>query len=239
MIVTLEEIVNGVNVDGLPSLEDIKKGYRSSILCASGDDNPRLFCYKFFTGADYFIEAAKCFEGKIIVDLGVGERLDGYVLAQVVGARGYVAVESFNISKYYDRLVSSDNHILDKNLNEILLKCSDFIRSIDDYDKNLVGRLELRIYNYLKEGFDIPIALVAEDMVSALKRFPNNSVNVLTAGLDKCILWREEYAKEVEREISRVVSLPGFYLSMCSRLEPKGMVKDSNFSGNTFEKFSK
>lgn len=238
MIVSFKEIVNEANVDKLPSLEDIEKGYRFDIRCAKGDDNPRLFCYKFFTGSDYFIEAAKCFEEKIIVDLGVGKFLDGYVLAQVVGAKGYVAVEPFNITKYYNYLIYSDNYILDKDLNEKLSKCADFIRGIVEYDKNLVERLNLRINNYLEKGFDVPIALVAEDMVSALKRFPDNSINVLTAGLDKCILWNDEYAEKAEREISRVVSSPGYYLSICSRLEPEGMIKDS-ISNNTFRKFSK
>lgn len=140
MIVSLKEIVDRVNVDSLPSLEDIKKGYRSDIRCAKGGDNPKPFCYKFFTGSDYFIEAAKCFENKIVIDLGVGKRLDGYVLAQIVGAKGYVAVEPFNITSYYNRLISSDNNLIDKELNDLLSRCKDCIAGIKEYDKNLVNK---------------------------------------------------------------------------------------------------
>ena len=76
-------------------------------------------------------------------------------------------------------------------------------------------------------------------MVSALRRLPNYSVSIMTAGLDNCIIWRNEYTELAEKEISRVLHSRGAYLSICSRLVPKQLKLDTSFESNTFRKFTK
>ena len=61
----------------------------------------------------------------------------------------------------------------------------------------------------------IPSAVVPEDMLSFLKRLPDDSVSVMCSGIDECIL-KPAYANEVRKETLRVLSPDGGLLNFAS-----------------------
>lgn len=238
MITSLELIVNGAKTENLPTIEQISQDYKQSGPMAQGDDNPKLFAWKFLYNTDYLVEAAKFWEGQTIVDLGCGRQLDGYITAKIAGASAYVGVDPYNLSRLYKRLTNQEERKGDKELNEKILKVKEVIQTIRNYDEKIVAKIINNIDLHLN-GKHLPVTLIAEDMISALRRLPNDSVSIMTAGLDKCIIWENQYAELAEEEISRVLHPRGAYLSICSRLVPKQLKRDISFEGNTFEKFTK
>ncbi|MGV8151574.1 MAG: hypothetical protein ACP5OG_00695 [Candidatus Nanoarchaeia archaeon] len=233
MIKSLDLIVNGSNIENLPTEEQIKNGYQHP---APGNNHPRLFAWQFLY-TDYLVEAAKHWQDQVLVDIGCGIRLDGYIISKISGAKAYVAVEPYNISKFYQRLVSIKEKNGDEDINEKIKRVQEFIQN-KGYDNKVVEKINSNIDAHF-EGKQIPLALVAEDMVSALQRLPDNSVSIMAAGLDNCIIWSDEYSQLAEKEIARVLHLKGAYLAMCSRLKPKELILDSSFEGNDFRKFTK
>lgn len=237
-ILTLDSLVDGANTTDLPTKEQIRKGYRQDGgPMADGDDYPKLFAWGFLY-TDYLIEAGKLWNGQVLVDLGCGRQLDGYIISKLAGARAYIAVDPYNLSRFYQRLTNEEENNGADELNETIKKIRAAIQT-RGYDKVVVERLVQNIDNHLNREH-IPVALVAEDMVSAMKRLPSDSVSIMTAGLDKCILWRDEYANLAEDEISRVLHPNGAYLAMSSRLNPAGLKKSDSFKDDfSFKKFTK
>lgn len=236
MIVVLDSIVEGADIENLPTIEQIGQGYKHNSPMVKGDDHPRLFAWKFLH-TDYLIEALKGWEGQTLVDLGCGRELDGYIIAKLAGATTYIAVDPFNMSKFYQRLTDPKESKGDMEFNERIQKIRESIQ-IQGYDNKLVKKIVANIDSHLN-GKHLPVSLIAEDMVTALRRLPDNSTSILAAGLDKCIIWRDEYAELAEEEISRVLHPQGAYLAMCSRFVPKKLYLDSSFEGSYFKKFTK
>lgn len=238
MITSLDLIVKDANVKNLPTEEQISQGYKHvKSIMAKGDDNPKRFAWEFIIYRDYLIEAATNWHNQVLVDLGCGRQLDGYMVAKLAGARAYVAVDPYNLNEFYQKLTNDEEKNGNEELNERVLKTRKFIQN-KGYNKNIVERVIQNIDSHLN-GKHLPVALVAEDMVSALRRLPKDSVSVMTAGLDKCIIWEDEYAELAEKEIDRVLHPSGAYLAICSRLVPKKLIKDPSFEGNGFMKFTK
>ena len=61
---------------------------------------------------------------------------------------------------------------------------------------------------------------IAEDMLSFLKRLPNDSSNFISSFIDYDILEGNFYREEVEKEIYRTLHPKGFYLSYASKIFP-------------------
>ena len=241
MLTPLQSIIPGVNISNLVSLEEISKGYTGGPLAnGSMSTHPRKFAWQFFKGSDYLVEAAKSFEGQIVVDLGAGENLDGYILANIAGAQSYIAVEPWNIQRLYPLL--SDNEKLkgDPEINGMIESMMRFIGTIPSYDKDLVKRIQERVQAHLKGGpRTIPTSVAAEDILTFLRRLPTDSVSLLACGIDRCMIGNDEYASQVEEEITRTLNPKGAYLGMCSRFRPSGLRKDEAASDkNFFEKFT-
>jgi hypothetical protein len=72
---------------------------------------------------------------------------------------------------------------------------------------------------------NIPYAMVQEDAVDFAKRVPNETVSVFTFALTGQIGIRDAYARELEREIFRVLNPKGTYLSYFADFEPIGLNK--------------
>ncbi len=62
-------------------------------------------------------------------------------------------------------------------------------------------------------GFKIPSVFVKEDMLTFLKRLPNESASLMANGIDHFIINDGKYRDEVIKEIYRVLSPVGFYLT--------------------------
>jgi hypothetical protein len=80
-----------------------------------------------------------------------------------------------------------------------------------------------------KENLQIPeVAVENDDMLSFLKRLPDNSVNVFMSGIDQNVIGNPKYTEFIKKEIERVISKEGCYL-VFEGLYPKNLV-------NLFEK---
>ncbi len=67
----------------------------------------------------------------------------------------------------------------------------------------------------------IGFCVISEDMLAALQRFPNDSVNVFASSLDSLILGRE-YMLRVAGEITRVQLESGLFVNISSDIETAG-----------------
>ena len=241
MLTPLQSIIPGINVSNLVGLEEISKGYTGGPLAnGSMSTHPKKFAWQFFSGSDYLVEAAKSFEGQVVVDLGAGENLDGYILANIAGANSYIAVEPWNIQELYRKMADQEKLKGDPELNKKIEKMHKFIGTIPSYDKDLVKRIQERMQAHLKGEFrTIPTSVAAEDILTFLRRLPTDSVSLLACGIDRCMIGNDEYAFQVEEEITRTLNPKGAYLGMCSRFQPSRLRKDEAASDkNFFEKFT-
>jgi len=236
MITDLNLIVTKVDTKNLSTIEQISQGYEHSTSFAMGDDNPKLFAWQFLY-TDYLVEAAKNWKGQVVIDLGCGRQLDGYIIAKIAGAAAYIAVDPHNLSEFYKKLNDPEKSKGSEEFNKMVKETGERIQE-NLYDKKIIADIRSRITSHL-QGKHIPISLISEDMLSALRRFPSESVSIMTAGLDRCIIWKDEYASLAEEEITRVLHSEGAYLAMCSRLSPKNLKKDPSFKDNSFSKFTR
>jgi len=243
MIVELSEIVKEANTVGLFGLEQISKGHSPKLLCGPDSTNPHLFAWSLIAYTDYLIEATKYFNGQIIVDLGAGKSVDGYILSKICGAKAYIAVEHAHIQEIFSRLNDPKKIFGDAELNDKIKKKMKSIRTTSTYDKKLVRRIICAMENHLSSTTggninQIPITLCGEDMLTSIRRFPSRSVSVLACGIDRDIINIDNYATLVEEEIARVLTNKGAYLGMCSRFKPKNLRRDDLASDNYFDKYT-
>lgn len=241
----LDVIVPGSNTSDLVSLEEISNGYEMGPILGKKfkGGNPKQFAWRFFIGSDYMMEAIKCFEGQVVVDLGAGQSLDGYILLNIVGARADIIVEPWNMHKLYQKITDQESLRGTGELNKFIKRMYTFASTISAYDEETVKKLQQGIEEYFEKGAGkVPAALVAEDIVVALKRLPSDSVSVLACGMDRCMISDDVYTALVEEQIARVLHPQGAYLGMCSRFEPEGLRKDEKASdkkSGSFVKYTK
>ena len=240
MIKDLKEIIEGVNSEGLISLEQISKGQTCKPLLKGADStNSKPFAWNFFTISDYLIEAAKFFEGEIVIDLGAGQNIDGYVLSKICGAKAYIAVDHKYTSKLFQKINTPQTEMGDIEFKKMLRREYKFLGTIPEYDKNVVERVKNAIDGHFLGLINMPTNLVAEDILTFLKRIPESSVSILACGIDRSIISENKYANQIEKEIDRVLSNKGAYLGLCSRFNPKSLIKDKIVSNKTFVKYTK
>lgn len=241
MLVNLKDILSGVDETGLISLEQLSKEFSATpLLNGSCSVNSMPFAWKFFTGSDYLMEAARCLEGQIVSDLGAGPNVDGYLLSKVCGARAYIAVDHFNIKSLYRRLLNPTEILGDAQMLGMMKKMVPFLETVPTYNSELVNRLKNSLLQHLSGDLpNIPVALVSEDILTFLKRVPSSSTSVLASGIDRCMIGDDLYASEIEKELARVVSDSGVYFGMCSRFSPSGLIRDAGASDTTFNKFTR
>ena len=165
MITSLDFIVKGADIKGLPTKEQISQGYTHFNLLTPRNDNPKLFAWEFLY-TDYLVEAVKHWQNQVLVDLGCGRQLDGYIIAKLAGASAYVAVDPYNINKFYQRLISDKESKGDKDFNERIRRVRKLVQK-RGYDEKTISTIVNNIDAHL-EGNHLPVALIAEDMISAL-----------------------------------------------------------------------
>jgi hypothetical protein len=89
-------------------------------------------------------------------------------------------------------------------------------------EPNFPNSLRENIYSH-----SIPFTIIPEDMLTFLRRLPDESVSILTSGIDECILQSKEYITSVEEEIERTLHQLGTYINYCSLFKPKGLKRIS------------
>jgi hypothetical protein len=155
---------------------------------------------------------------QVIVDLGASDTSLGYELASLLGAKAYIGVDirSDAVRRYEDELrglTSSENRT----------RMIDFLkRKSSAYSEGFLQSEEIEKTIDSAMGTEmIPASIIQDDFLSFLKRLPDDSVSVFTFGIDSNIIPDEGYRQEISREIQRVLSQKGAYLTYTSDI-PKG-----------------
>lgn len=243
--VALTDIIPGASTTGLTSFDGLTERNlmdKLEILQGADPTNPRSFVWEFLRYSDYLVHATEAFEGQVLIDLGCGRSVDGYIFAKIAGAKAYIGNDHIHLPSLYEKLNSEDRQG-DKELTGFIEGMKKFLqkdRQTFVYNPKILSGIIDRMDKHLAGNFDIPYTLVPEDMKDFLKRIPDNSVSVFASGIDMDIISQDMYAYEIESEITRVVSPSGAFISYKSRLDPKGLVKDLKYSQeHTFEKYVK
>lgn len=244
-IITINNVLPEARLEGMPTLDQIAQGHTINRVSHPDmhigiNDNPKMFSYNLIKYTSRLMQAAKYFEGNILVDLGAGRQLDSYIIAGIVGAKAYVAVEAAHSKELYEKLNDIDALKGDAGLREIIENTSKFIAKNGNASRPIARILKEKMQRYLDFGaIDIPVVLIAEDMLAALERIPPHSVSVLASGIDRCIHPQDEYVLEVEKEIARVLHPEGAFIGNFSIFQPKDLRKEIGESDWTFEVYCK
>lgn len=139
-------------------------------------------------------KAFESFDGQVVVDLGAGQYTDGYDLANIGGARAYVAVEAAHAVMLARRIAVRKNAEISKMSDEAL-------------------RISWEVTDHVHvEIKGIPASVVSEDMLTFLHRLPDSSVSIFCSGIDRIIVSNAQYRKLVAEQIERVLSPEGAYI---------------------------
>lgn len=160
---------------------------------------------------------------QIVIDLGcTGSPKQSYLIASIFGAKGFVGVDAYdNPTSYFQDKTKTETIEMIKN------KLDGYEESEED------NKPEIK---------PIPGAGEQEDMLSFLKRLPDNSVSIITSGIDEYVLHtftgeNEGLVDEIEKEIQRVLSSDGIYVSYQSVFRPKELVEmDDDYGLRIFKK---
>jgi len=242
VLVPLKEIIPAANIEELKTLEEISQIDKSPEWYDSTSPwNWKPATPQFFTYSDYFLDAGQSFQGQIIVDLGCGLHLDNYELARIFEATAYIGVDKYNARDLFDKFQNQTKYEQKeglKGLREAVSKLSGGLRKLER-NKNTL-RLRRNLERFLEGSLpNIPSTIVAEDMLDFLKRLPDGSVSVLTGRIDKCMIPEtdDDYAQEIESEITRVIHPNGSHISYLSRFENPHIVQHK--MDNSYTRFTK
>lgn len=192
-IVPVENIIPDINTDKLTTIEEqLKKiGDDDSSRKKLEFGSPQGTPYGSFVESNYRTDenirkAFEKFKDQIVIELAAGWIPCGYYLANIAGAKAYIAEEPY----WPDKIAKEFNY-----------------------------QLEAYKYKNLRE---IPVAIVPEDMLTFLKRLPDNSVSIFTTGIDEAIL-EYKYMELVKKEMTRVLSKNGAIIAYEAYLQPTGL----------------
>lgn len=133
----------------------------------------------------------KEFEDQIVIDLGSGANLYGYLIADLAKAKSYIATDDC-----YSQL-----SLFNRKFEKIFLTIAEDIK-IDQY----LSELPRHKYNSTKMGF------ILTDMLTLLKEIPDNSVSIFCSGIDHYVIPDQSHRDDIAKEISRVLHPKGAYI---------------------------
>lgn len=143
---------------------------------------------------EFIKELKERFLGKVVVDLGCADPTEAYILACSLGATGYIGVDSD-----WD-MVDKLDYIANKQKEK--LNSGNYFENGDDSKD-------------VKDWEPIPYSVVREDMLSFLKRLPEDEVNIFCFGIDAMVMMDtpKEYLSQTREEIARVINKNGAQLT--------------------------
>jgi hypothetical protein len=168
---------------------------------------------------NFIKESGKKLTGQVLVDLGAGSTNLGYCTSLLLGAAKYVAVEKFSntVKKLTDQLL-----LVSLKNGEITLDKPSL------YD----GRKILKEQKIIPINDLIPASVVQDKMLNFLKRLPDNSVSILTSGIHYFLMDNSEYRDAIAKEIERVLSPAGAYISIHSDINTKNLSRVADISND-------
>lgn len=184
----LKKIIPGINLSGLKSVDEAQARVHESRKLIRTNG-----LFECPTGRPIFADYLKSVYGYILCNPEIKEKMSGLFKGQVIADLG-AGRQSHGYA--LAQLVGARAYV-----------------GVEPFFPKL---LETSV---IKEDIpkEIPIAIAPEDMLSFLKRLPDNSISIILSGIDDIILPRAEYRGSVKNEIMRT-------------LDPKGAILyNSNF----------
>ena len=241
--VDIREIIPGLNEDELLDLNEIQAAPYDGRHFMKGPDstNPRAFIFQYLQYLDYLVETHKNAAGKTVVDIGAGPRTDGYIIADIAGASGYVGVECHFGKGLLDKLIDGSGQT-DTDANEmqaLIAEAHTKLACTKRYSKEhkdaLMTNAELHMHG---EHNGTQASIAYEDMLTFLARLPGNSAVVMASGIDRTILSDDRYVNDMNHEIGRVVGKDNAYIGYFSQFAPVGLAEDMR-SDHAFKLYRK
>ncbi len=224
-----DHLIPGIKMEGLK--KDEYGSYVGNIIPESGNSYDTSFSnvpLKYFkdlskdperytdSQKEYLKEGKKLFSGVTVVDLGCGNSANSYELACILGAKGYIGIDSYNAD----------------------VGCLDFIAN-DPSNTDHIHEDALVDGKWKRDWKPIPYSIIKEDIVSFLKRVPDESVGIFCFGLDNWIIGEvsDEYFEKCGSEISRVIKEgSGEFTEINTILRGNGLkdIRDKDFYKENF-----
>ncbi|MCK9379222.1 MAG: hypothetical protein M0P97_03735 [Candidatus Moranbacteria bacterium] len=137
------------------------------------------------------------FKDQIVVDLGCGYHARGYDFISLAGAKGYVGVDMYHGNNFVE-----GNGFYSDERNKSIQKIAE--------------------RKHIVDASAASASFSADDMLTFLKRLPDNSVSIFISGIDANVLdGNFRYIDEINREIQRVLNDKGAFVSYQSCFHPK------------------
>ncbi|MEK9160716.1 MAG: hypothetical protein AAB440_01610 [Patescibacteria group bacterium] len=149
-----------------------------------GTDYPAGFVRWLAIDAESAESLNEALRGQVVVDIGAGRYPFGYLIADRAGAKGYVGVDAYSASS-------------------LAATTQSLFTDPKSRDQEVFGSVQPPLIT--------EVSIVEEDMLTFLKRLPDNSVSVFCSGIDSDII-NYEYEKQVSEEIKRVLKDDGAYV---------------------------
>lgn len=151
------------------------------------------------------------FNNQIVIDLGCGYHANGYEFASLVGAKGYIGVDMF----HGNRLMENKRAFSSDETKKSILESAQKMGAGD--------------------AMAIPVSFSANDILTFLRRLPDNSVSILASGIDKNVLNNNgEYIEKINKEIQRVLNDKGIFMSYESCFHPKELRSENEIMGSHY-----
>jgi hypothetical protein len=189
--------------------------YLSTLFDLMNDKANKVFFNKFIK------RLREKLEGQIIVDLGAGNTNFGYSLSLLLGVSKYIAVEKFE-----DTAKKLNEELKKFNIKDGKISLENL--SVYDSRKNMVEQ-DMFPINEL-----IPVSIVQDKILHFLKRLPDNSVSVLTSGINYGLIDNTEYRDAIALEIERVLDPKGLYISKSSDIKTNSLFLIPDLSNDQF-----
>lgn len=198
-VAPLNDLIPGIRTNGLVSLDNFlqdpkEESYDPRSLNGRDWDIPfaNLIrgALKEYAQLDPLqFDTLKCLFGEsVIIDIGAGSSINGYIIANYLGAKGYVGIEPFRwreLTRAFLENTQQPNWYTSKTLLEEDLR-------------DAVHSREPTFFN-----------LAFEDALTFLKRIPNYGVSILSSGIvpEDNIICGEDYIRELKYEMWRVLGI--------------------------------
>jgi len=171
----------------IPDLEEYTYNMPLKTSYSHGNANPEPFSQELGLHTLRIIKKGiTLFEDQIIIDIGAGKTQNGYLASKALKARAYIGVEPFFAPSLYINLLTR-NQKGSSTLSQLAAKNTQ----------------------------QIPTCIIPEDMLSFLKKIPNNSVSILCSGIDRAIL-DNNYLTQANAELIRTLHPKGGILNYIS-----------------------
>ena len=207
-VADLSEMIPGIDLEGLQSSSDHPLMFLSSrrLSQEEAEWNAGDMPSQYFDGVmdllspslteEEVIERAKkafdSFDDQIIIDLGAGRTAWPYrILAMPRSPKAYIGVDAS-----------------EQNADALW------------HD---IGSEQVEFANGNRTASESapPAAVVAEDILTFLRRLPDNSVSIFMGGVDRLLIHDQGYWDSMSKEIERVLSSEGGYIALAgSHVEP-------------------